>query len=65
VFTTVFEKLKIKALYWNCCGGISGKILKVKHVTDKFNPEIFFVSESEFTPDHTWIRIDGYDTIPT
>jgi len=51
-----------KIAFWNCCGGISGKLSTAEHILRAHDIEILFVAESECTPEHTWIKIPGYKT---
>jgi len=55
----------MKSLYWNCCGGLSGKYNSVKLVINQENPDMFFVAEAEYRTDQTWLNIDGYQLITT
>jgi len=54
-----------KIAFWNCCGGISGKISAAEHIIKSQNIEILFVSETEYDPKETWIHIPGYRTEST
>jgi len=49
-----------QVLFWNCCGGISGKIDSVKWFLNTYHPEIMFISEAEYTQHQTWVKFENY-----
>jgi len=59
------SKNALSFFYWNCCGGIQGKMNTVLHIIDTLDPTILFVSEAEYKSTFTWIYHKDYDTIAT
>jgi len=51
--------------FWNCCGGITGKLSTVELIIKKFTLEILFISEAEYRSSMTWIHISGYELLTT
>jgi len=48
-------------LYWNCCGGIKGKMPTVEYILKNYNPEIMYISEAEYESNQTFVNFEGYD----
>jgi len=48
-------------LYWNCCGGVKGKMPTIEHILATYKPEIFFIAEAEYESTHTFVKFRGYD----
>lgn len=52
----------MKILSWNCQNGIIHKMDEVKQIIEKFNPDIFYVSESELVNDMTnFVSLKNYN----
>jgi len=54
-------------LYWNCCGGMASKIDSIKMIINDYQPDVFFIGESELKKDTPldWFKIKGYEIIPS
>jgi hypothetical protein len=54
----------MRALFWNCCGGVASKIDTINSIIAKFNPEFFFVSEAEVTQfNKSLAQVKGYNML--
>jgi len=51
--------------FWNCCGGVSGKIATVEYIIAKHKPLILFISEAEYMNKMKWVNIPEYDLLST
>ncbi len=52
---------RLSFLFWNCCGGLASKMGSVWAIIEKYNPECFFISESEVTTENSaWLQCQNY-----
>jgi hypothetical protein len=52
---------RLNFLFWNCCGGLGSKMDSVWAIIEKYNPECFFISESEVSVESsTWLQCQNY-----
>jgi len=52
--------VKKQFIFWNCCGGVSGKVDSVSWLLKTYEPEVLFVMEAEFELTQTWIKFESY-----
>jgi hypothetical protein len=52
---------RLTFLFWNCCGGLASKMGSVWTIIEKYNPECFFISESEVKAENSaWLQCQNY-----
>jgi len=51
----------MRVIFWNCCGGASGKMQSIKYIANKYNPTLIYIAEAEFERKMTWVHLQNYE----